>query len=74
MTIIDVRYQLNKILGYDKMYSNNFKECEKLLKVLEDAGDSRYLFYKARFLQKIREFDKAKECYLELTNSGTEQF
>ena len=41
MTIIDVRYQLNKILGYDKMYSNNFKECEKLLKVLEDAGDSR---------------------------------
>ena len=74
MTIIDVRYQLNKILGYDKMYSNNFKECEKLLKVLEDAGDSRYLFYKARFLQKIREFDKAKECYLELTNSDTEQF
>ena len=52
MTIIDVRYQLNKILGYDKMYSNNFKEYEKLLKVLEDAGDSRYLFYKARFLQK----------------------
>ena len=34
MTIIDVRYQLNKILGYDKMYSNNFKECEKLLKYL----------------------------------------
>lgn len=74
MTIIDVRYQLNKILSYDKLYSHNFLKYERLLKVLEDAGDSRYLLYKARFFQKTREFDKAKECYLELANSDTEQF
>lgn len=74
MTIVDVRYQLNKILSYDRISAGACQKYESLLKILEDAGDSRYLLYKAKLLQRTKKYDEAKECYLTLTNSGTEQF
>lgn len=74
MTIIDIRYQLNKILSYDRIYPNNCEKYENLLKVLADAGDSRYLLYKAKFLQRTKEFDKAEECYKEMISSANDLF
>lgn len=74
MTIIDVRYQLNKILSHAKISASAHQKYESLLKVLENAGDSRYLLYKAKFLQRTKKYDEARECYLELANSETEQF
>ena len=60
MTIIDVRYQLNKILGYDKMYSNNFKECEKLLKYLKMLVIVDIYFIKLDFYKKLESLIKQK--------------
>lgn len=74
MTIVDVRYQLNKILSYDKLRPDTCQKYEKLLKTLENAGDSRYLFYKARFLQKTEKLEEAKECYLEMLNNDVDIF
>ena len=74
MTIIDVRYQLNKILSYDRINDSACRKYESLLKILEDAGDSRYLLYKAKFYERTEKYNEAKECYLALTDSKTEQF
>jgi hypothetical protein len=48
MSIIDIRYKLNKILGYETIKENAFIECEGLVEELKNLNDNRYLFYKAR--------------------------
>ncbi len=74
MSIIDIRYKLNKILGYETIKENAFIECEGLVEELKNLNDNRYLFYKARLHYRRKEFDKARECYLEMIDSSNDVF
>ncbi len=74
MSIIDIRYRLNKILGREVIKENSFIECEDLVEELKKMNDSRYLFYKAKLHYRKKEYDKARECYLEMINSSIDVF
>ncbi len=69
MDIIDIRYQLNKILSLDKINARATRKYEALLSKLEEVNDSRYLLYKAKFLHKTGEYEEARDYYVQMIDS-----